>query len=90
MESNHENDQESPSSLKSITQVKTGGILTLPSVGLAEAYALTRILEEKLTTEANLYTSQLGKAIAMLATGAGKLRQALEAIGDITEDKDDG
>ena len=85
MESNNDNDQESPSSLKSIGLVKTGGVLTLPSVGLAESYALTRILEEKLTSEANQHTSAHGQAINALAVAIAKIRHAIELMGEITD-----
>ena len=87
MESNNKKEAESPSSLNSIGQVKTGGILTLPSVGLAECYALCRILEEKLTSEANAYTSPLGAAIAGCASAVAKIRMAVEAMGEVEDEK---
>ena len=43
-------------------------------------------LEEKLTSEANAYTSQLGSAIAGLAKAAGTIRHTIEQIGETTDD----
>ncbi len=61
--------------------MQTGGILTLPSVGLAECYSLSRILEEKLTSEAGLHYSAHGKALDDLASAQAKIRYAIELMG---------
>ena len=82
MQSNDKNDPESPSSSKLTSRGGIGGTLILPTLGLAECYSLIVILEEKLTKEANTDYGHYGNAVSALADASGKLKLALEAIGE--------